>query len=82
MGYSRKVITLEELRKEYDSKTMYGLFGACCVLPAVLSDRGIDVNVMLESGIAKESDVYSGGSYRKAMQKMLPTFEEQGVFRA
>jgi hypothetical protein len=82
MGYSRKLITLEDLWKEYDNKALYGLLGACCVLPAVLSDTGIDINAMLESGTAQKNDVYNGASYREAMQRMLPIFEEQGVFRA
>jgi hypothetical protein len=81
MGYSRKVITLEELRKEYDSKTMYGLFGACCVLPLVLADKGVDLNEMMETGTALDNSVYTGSSIRKSLQAMLPTFEEKGVFR-
>jgi hypothetical protein len=80
MGYSRKVITLEELRKEYDSKTIYGLYGACCVLPIALADK-LDVSGLVESGSAVENDVYSGSSLREALQRMLPKFEDKGVFQ-
>jgi hypothetical protein len=82
MGYSRKQITLEDLWKEYDNKALYGLFGACCVLPIVLADKGLDIDAILESGIGEETDVYNGDTYKKALQRMLPTFEENGVFRS
>jgi hypothetical protein len=82
MGYSREIITLEDLWEEYDNKALYGLYAACCLLPAVLSDIGFDVNAMMESGTTQERDMYNGASYRGAMQRMLATFEGQGVFRA
>jgi hypothetical protein len=81
MGYSGKRITLEDLWREYDAKALYGLLGACCVFSVVVADSGIDLNTMLESGVAREADVYNGVSYKKAMQQMLPKFEEQGAFR-
>jgi hypothetical protein len=82
MGYSRKSITLEDLWKEYDNKALYGLYGACCVLPIVLTDKGVDMDAFLESGIGQESDIYNEEPYKKALQQMLPKFEENGVFRS
>jgi hypothetical protein len=82
MGYSRKHISLEDLWKEYDNKALYGVFGACCVLPLVLADKGFDMDAILKSGIGEESDVYNGDTYKKTLQRMLPKFEEQGVFRS
>jgi hypothetical protein len=80
MGYSQKAITLEDLRKEYDGKALYGVYGACCVLPLTLSDKGIEVDSLLLSGAGQDRDVHSGDFYKKAMQKMLPEFDEKGAF--
>lgn len=82
LGYSRKHITLEDLWKEYDNKALYGLFGACCVLPLVLADTRLDMDAILESGMGDENDVYTGDTYKNALQRMLPKFEEKGVFRS
>jgi len=81
MGYSKKIITLEELRKDYDDKTIFGLFGACCVLPFVLADKGIDPDSLLESGARHIPEVYNGEFYKKALQRMLPEFDEKGAFK-
>jgi hypothetical protein len=80
MGYTKKVITLEALRKEYDDKAIYGLFGACCVLPIVLADKGIEPESLLEPGAGQNLEVYNGEFYKKAMQRMLPEFDEKGAF--
>ncbi|XP_023726683.1 uncharacterized protein LOC111874986 [Cryptotermes secundus] len=82
MGYSHKHITLEDLWKEYNNKALYGLFGACCVLPIVLADKGFDIDAILKSGIGEEIEVVNGDTYKKALQRMLPKFEEDGVFRS
>jgi hypothetical protein len=81
MGYSKKVITLEGLRKDYDDKAVFGLYGACCVLPALLADQGADVDSLLEKGAGQNSEVLNGESFKKALQRMLPQFDEKGAFR-
>ena len=81
IGYSKKVITLEALRKDYDDKAIYGLFGACCVLPIVLADKGADQDSLLEKGVGQISEVLNGGFYKKALQRMLPEFDEKGAFK-
>jgi hypothetical protein len=81
MGYSCKHFTLEDLWKEYDKKVLYGVFGACCVLPLVLADEGIDIDAVLLSGSGSGSDVYNGDFYKAALQGMLPEFEKKGAFR-
>ena len=80
MGYSKNVITLEALRKEYDDKAIYGLFGACCELPIILADKGIEPDSLLESGVGGNPEIYNGEFYKKALQRMLPEFDEKGVF--
>ena len=81
MGYSKKVITLEALRKDYDDKAVYGLFGACCVLPIALADKGIELDSLLEKGTGQNPEVLNGERYKKALQRMLPQFDEKGAFR-
>jgi hypothetical protein len=81
MGYSRKVITLEALRKDYDDKAVFGIYGACFVLPAILDDKGIAPESILEKGAGRKPEVLNGERYKKALQRMLPQFDEKGVFR-
>jgi len=80
MGYSKKIITLDALRKDYDDKTIYGLFGACCILPLVLDDKGIEQESILEKGAGDIPEVLNGEFYKKALQRMLPEFDEKGAF--
>jgi len=81
MGYSKKVITLQALRKDYDDKAVCGLYGACCALPIVLDDKGIEQESMMEKGAGQNPEVLNGERYKKALQRMLPQFDEKGAFR-
>jgi len=81
MGYSKEVITLEALRKDYDDKAVFGLYGACCVLPVLLADEGVEVDSVLEIGTGQNPEVLNGERYKKALQRMLPQFDEKGAFR-
>ena len=81
MGYSKKVITLEALRKDYDDKAVCGLYGACYVLPALLADDGVEVDSVLEKCVGQNPEVLNGERYKKALQRMLPQFDEKEAFR-
>jgi hypothetical protein len=81
MGYSKKFITLEELKRDYDDKAIYGLLGACCALPLVLADKGIEQESILEKGAGEIPEVLNGEFYKKALQRMLPEFDEKGAFK-
>jgi len=81
MGYSKKVITLEALRKDYDDKAVCGLYGACCLLPGFLRDEGVELDSVLEKGAGENPEVLNGERYKKALQRMLPQFDEKGAFR-
>lgn len=82
LGYSHKRITLEDLWKEYNNKVLYGVFGACCVLPVVLAETGVDLDAAFESRGGQQCDAYNGDIYKTALQRMLPIFEEKGAFRS
>jgi len=81
MGYSKKVITLEALRKDYDDKAVFGLFGVCCFLPVTLADKGVEPETLLESGTGHIPEVLYGELYKKALQRMLPEFDKKGAFK-
>jgi hypothetical protein len=81
MGYSKKVIKLEALRKDYDDMAVFGLYGACYVLPALLAEEGVELDSILEKGFGQNPEVLNGERYKKALQKMLPQFDEKGAFR-
>ena len=81
MGYSKNIITLDALRKDYDDKAIYGLFIACCVLPIVLADKSVKQESLLEKGAGQITEVYNGEFYKKALQRMLPEFDEKGAFK-
>jgi hypothetical protein len=81
MRYSKKIITLEDLRKDYDDKAVYGLYGACCALPIVLDDKGVEQESILEKGAGQNPEVLNGAFFKKALQRMLPQFDEKGAFR-
>jgi hypothetical protein len=51
-------------------------------MPLVLADKSFDMDAILDSGIGQESDVYIGDTYKNALQRMLPKYEEKGVFRS
>jgi hypothetical protein len=82
LGYSQRLITLEELQAEYDSKAILGLIYACTLLPLVLldSDKEWDFDSSLQ-GEAPSTGFICSEMYKIALKRMLPMFEEQGVFR-
>jgi hypothetical protein len=81
MGYSKKIITLEDLRKDYDDKAVFGLYGVCCVLPVLLTDKGVDMDSALEISAGQNPEVLNGEFYKKVLQRMLPQFDQKGAFR-
>ena len=56
MGQQDKLITLEDLKNEFDEKAFFGFYTACTVLAAVLVDpsEALDVENMKEDGTGLE----------------------------
>jgi hypothetical protein len=82
LGYSEKLITLEELQAEYDSKAILGQIYACTLLPLVFLDR--DSEWDLDSSLQDDAPPTAfalSETYKIALKRMLLVFEEQGVFR-
>lgn len=82
MGYSQKLITLEKLQAEYDSKAILGLIYACTLLPVILldSDSEWDVDSSMQDG-GPPTGIVLSQKYKIVLKRMLPMFEEKGVFR-
>jgi len=81
MGYSKKIITLDALRKDYDDKAIFGHFGAYCMLPVVLADKGVEQESLLVKGAGQIPEVLNGEFYKKALQRTLPEFDKKGAFK-
>jgi hypothetical protein len=82
LGYSQKLITLEELRSEYDSKTGLGMLRAFTLLPLVLNESrsGLELNELLDENVSHTA-MFRGSTLKSALQRMLPLFDKEGVFR-
>jgi hypothetical protein len=72
VGYSKKVITLEALRKDYDDKAVYGLFRVCCLLPVILADKVVVQESLLEKGAGQSSEVLNGEFTRRPCKECCP----------
>jgi hypothetical protein len=79
LGYSQKLITLEELRAEYDSKSAMGMIKACTLLPVALTES--DAGFNFEESLGDSTEIFFSETYKLALQRMLPMFEKQGVFQ-
>ena len=79
------IYTFEQLKKEYEDRSLFGLITACTVLCAVLADpaEAFDMENVKEDGSQIDSKSlekpYSGRRYREALQKLLPHFERKGL---
>jgi hypothetical protein len=51
------------------------------MLPVVLADKGVETDSLLESGAGQIPEVHNGEFYKKALQRMLPEFDEKGAFK-
>jgi hypothetical protein len=75
MGYSKKVITLVALRKDYDDKAICGLFGTCCLLPVVTADKVIEPqtfwNQALDRILKYITENFTRRSYKECCQNLM-----------
>ncbi|PSN52417.1 hypothetical protein C0J52_03162 [Blattella germanica] len=82
LGYAHKKVSLDELKEDCHKHVIYGVHAACCVLPLVLSEKGVDLDALIGSGDKQASEVYNCQFYKTALQSMLPYFDEHGAFRS
>jgi hypothetical protein len=86
LGCDRHLYTLEQLKKEYEDRSLFGLITACTVLSVVLADPaeafdmdGLKEDISQMDSISLEKP-YSGRRFKVAMQYLLPHFERKGIF--
>jgi RecA/RadA recombinase len=85
LGCDQHIYTFEQLKEEYEDRSLFGLITACTVLSAVLADpeEAFDMENVKEDVSQMDSKFiekpYSGRRYREALQKLLPHFERKGL---
>ncbi|KAJ9583827.1 hypothetical protein L9F63_021830 [Diploptera punctata] len=86
MGQHDKLISLEELKKEFEEKYFFGFNTACTVLTAVLADpsEAFDLEHFKEDDESSfdpkyMEKTYSGNRFKNAFQNLLPHFESKGA---
>jgi hypothetical protein len=85
LGCEHHQFTIEQLKKEFEDKSFFGLLVACTVLSAVLAEPAdtYDMENIPEDPSSFDSESferpYSGSRYKEAAQKLLPHFENKGL---
>jgi hypothetical protein len=85
LGCDHHIYTFEQMKKEYEDRSFFGLITACTVLAIVLVDPAdtFDLENTVEDGDNLDSKslekMYSGSRYKEAFQKLLPQFERKGL---
>ena len=83
LGCDHHTYTIEQMMKEYEDRSLFGLITTCTVLSAVLADpaEAIDMENVKEDGTDLKflEKPYTGRRYREALQKLLPHFERKGL---
>ncbi|XP_069701071.1 uncharacterized protein [Periplaneta americana] len=81
LGYTQTLMSLEELHKEFDSKSYYGLFTMICPYAVMQCppDCGFNFDEALDNG-KNPGPVMYGDQYKKSVKWLLPFFESKGLF--
>jgi hypothetical protein len=85
LGCEHHQFTIEQLKKEFEDKSLFGLFAACTVLTAVLAEPTETYDMENIKGDGSTLDpksverIYSGSRYKEAAQKLIPHFEKNGL---
>jgi hypothetical protein len=85
LGCEHHHFTLDQLKKEFEDKSFFGLMTAVTVLSAVLAGPNeiFDMENINEDGSNVDpksvEKTYSGRRYKQAFQKLIPHFEKKGL---
>jgi hypothetical protein len=85
LGCEQYKFTIEQLKKEFEEKSFFGLITACTVLMGVLSEPTeiFDMENIKEDGSTLDPKSlersFSGSRYKQAVQKLIPHFESKGL---
>jgi hypothetical protein len=84
LGCEHHKFTIEELKKEFEEKSFFGLIIIFNILPAVLAEPAdaFDRENLKEDGTTSDlkhlERTFSGSRYKEALQKLIPHFESKG----
>lgn len=77
-----KQVSFEELMEDFEAHSLYAVFAAVAVLPAVRTqeESRFDVEASM-NGTATENNraAYASAAYLRMMKHILPRFEERGI---
>jgi hypothetical protein len=85
LGCDHHVYTLEQLKKDYEDRLLFGLFTAVSLIPIVLADPAdaYEMENLVEDGrnldLNKLEKAFSGRRYKEAFENLLPHFERKGL---
>jgi hypothetical protein len=85
LGCKHHQFTIEQLKKEFEDKSIFGLMTAFTVLSAVLAEptETYDMENIKEDGTSMDLESierpYSGSRYKESLQKLIPHFEKKGL---
>jgi hypothetical protein len=85
LGCDHHIYTMEQLKKDYEDRSWFGLITACTLLTGVLADPAdaFDLDNMVEDGNNVDSKslekMFSGSRYKEAFRNLLPQFERKGL---
>jgi hypothetical protein len=85
LGCEYHKFSIEQLKKEFEGKSFFGLITAMTVLIAVLGEptEVFDMENFNEDGSSLDSKSlerpFSGRRYKEAIQKLIPHFENKGL---
>jgi hypothetical protein len=85
LGCEHHHFTLDQLKKEFEEKSFFGLMTAVTILTAVLAEPSdiIDMESLNEDGsnvdLKSVEKSYSGSRFERAFQTLIPHFEKKGL---
>jgi hypothetical protein len=85
LGCEHHEFTIEQLKKEFEEKSFFGLITVCTILTAVLAEptETFDMENLKDDGTsldpANYERIYSGRRYKQAAQILLPHFQSKGL---
>jgi hypothetical protein len=80
LGCKTKPPTMDELKKIYIDRALFGMIASFTVLPIILIDKDncMNLNEIMNS-LQNSSSVYGGKAFRKAMSRRLTKFDQMGL---
>jgi hypothetical protein len=85
LGCEHRNFTIEQLKREFEERSFYGLIAACTVLTVTVAEptETFDMENISEDGknmdLKSIETVYSGSRYKQIFQELILHFEKKGL---